>query len=84
MPNLTAAHPAMNRWAILSRPLRGVSFPLERFHNQSISHRSNFIAIYFFFAILAQVSLKVTVRLKTSLSAVESVSGQKYPWRSNW
>ncbi len=37
-----------------------------------------------FFAILAQVSFSVTVRLKTNLSGVESRSTQKYPWRSNW
>ena len=36
------------------------------------------------FSILANVSLSVTVRLKTGLPGVESGSTQKYPRRSNW
>ena len=36
------------------------------------------------FSIFPHVSRKVTVRLKTSLSGVESLSTQKYPTRSNW
>src|SRR3972149_10098332 len=37
-----------------------------------------------FFSIFAHVSFNGTVRLKTGLSSVESISVQKYPWRSNW
>ncbi len=37
-----------------------------------------------FFSIFAQVSLSVTVRLKTGLPGRELRSVQKYPWRSNW
>src|SRR5947209_3140521 len=41
---------------------------------------------YFFrdFSILAHVSRRVTVRLNTRASGLESRSTQKYPIRSNW
>ena len=39
---------------------------------------------YCFFSILAQVSFRATVRLKTGLAGVVSGSAQKYPRRSNW
>ncbi len=39
---------------------------------------------YWLFSIFAQVSFKLTVRLKTNRPSSESGSTQKYPWRSNW
>jgi len=49
--------------------------PFGRFANRPYS---------VFFIIFAQASRKVTVRLKTGVSGVESGSAQKYPILSNW
>jgi len=61
--------------------LGGSSLVARRVRLGGSSNRADYAPV--FFAIFAHVSFNVTVRLNTSLPAVESGSTKKYPCRSN-
>src|ERR1700686_4355056 len=65
------------RWKVL-QPQRGERLVATQ------SQECPLYTDYFLFSILAQVSFRATVRLKTGFPGAESGSTQKYPSRSNW